>query len=309
MKALTDTFLYNNANTKNFLSDIKKLTDEDFVDPKDLEDEIKVIGRRFRYSLLMQTLDAFEKGYVKCLYSEFVNITRLIPMFQIPASNGLASVVNIKPYCIKNKQNNYNIDNRTLYALLECGYITKKLREDENRFLMNQNIIKLSTLIYVKLMNKIFDKLFGINLIPDRSDQLNYVLAKFFLLYVLEKQPSDNINTIAYSCIYNNLPRNLVESADENFDENAYNSLQAFFDSLANNFIGLNKLTIRSFIDNWMIMYGENTVLSIENYPIMLVNCICGAIFTARINRDNLFENVVGRETNNLHTEICRILK
>lgn len=310
MKNLSETFLFNKTNTVNFINEVKRINfASDLVKISDLDEQTKIIERRFRFSLLMNVLNAYRKGEIFPLYSENVNITRLIPIFQIAGSNGKPiGIVNIKPFSSKNG-NNYNIDNKQLYALLECNYINLKIRENLNLFLMNQTILRLSTIIYAKLMNKVLDKMFGINLIPERASQINYCLGKFFLLYIIGKKPSQEVNNIAYSASFTNGDKNLIMNSDAQFTENAYNDFEEFFNNLTNNFVGLNKLTIRSFLDNWMIMFGENTVFSVEHFPTMLTNVICGAIFTARINRDVVFENVVGKETNNLHTEICRILK
>jgi len=311
VRNLSETFLFNKTNTANFINEVKKIDfANDLVRISELEEQVKVIERRFRYSLLNNVISAYEKGEIFPLYSEAVNITRLVPIFQIAGSNGRpVGVVNIRPYSTRDKNGNYNIDNRQLYALLECNYINLKIRESENSFTMNQTIAKLSTIIYVKLVNKVLDKMFGINLIPDRADQINYCVGKFFQLYVLGKKQSESVDNVAYSATFNNTDRNLVMNADSQFTDDAYTHFDAFIENLATNFIGLNKLNIRSFLDNWMIMFGENSVFSIEHFPTMLTNVICGAIFSARINRDSVFENVVGREVNNLHTEICRVLK
>lgn len=311
MRNLSETFLFNKTNTASFVNEVKKINfSTDLVKSYDLDEQIKVIERRFRYSLLMKVLNAYQSGEIYPLYSEGVNITKLIPIFQIAGENGKpVGIVNIKPYASKDKNGNYNIDNRQLYALLECNYINLKIRENENTFVLNQTIIKLSTIVYVKLMNKILDKMFGINLIPDKANQINYCLGKFFQLYVIGKKPSETVNTIAYAATFNPTDRNMIMSSDTEFSEDAYTNFEAFIENLATHFVGLNKLNVRSFLDNWMIMYGENSVFSIEHFPTMLTNVICASIFSVRINRDTVIENVVGKEVNHLHVEICRVLK
>ena len=173
---------------------------------------------------------------------------------------------------------------------------------------MNSKINLLSAQIYSKLFNKILDKQFGINFNPLVSDQVNFTLAKFFLLYVLEKQDNDITNNIAYNCIFNESSKNSILSANNDFDPVWYQSFDGFIGGLAETFDMLSKVDIRSILSNFMIMYGESAIYSLEYYPTLLESIFHAIIFGSRICRDQMFDSVVGKETNQLHVEVSRLL-
>jgi hypothetical protein len=221
----------------------------------------------------------------------------------------VTAVVNLALYGNRNKDGEVTIDNRRLYTLLESAYIYKEIYQKPNYALSNMMILSLSTQIYVKLMNKVLDKMFGINLIVLKADQINYLLAKFFLLYVMEKTDGDVVSTIAYSCAFNDSPKTTVESILTDFDERAFASLPDFFKELSEQFDLLHNLTIRKFLDNYMIMYGEYAVFAIECYYSLLQVVFAGGVIGARFGKDYMIEKVVGKEAIKLHNEISRVLR
>lgn len=313
MKQLTNTFLYNHTKVNNFVSELKKIDfDKETVDIKDLEDNLKIINRRFVYSLKIQSLLSLEKNQTLLLFPEN-SLTKLIPVFlkgNNKAEGGVSAVINLRLYATRDKLGNYNINNRTLYGLLESAYIARQIHSKWSTFEYNTTIMKYSTIIYVKLMNKILDKKFGINLAPMQSDQINYVLGKFFLLNIIEKKEGDIVNNIAYSTIFNDTNKQNIIDCDSNFSNDAYTDLDIFFRNLRENFDILGNLNIRQFIMDWMTMFGEASLFAIEYYPIMLQSVFCGAVIGCNLTaKDSVFDNVVGREALKLHTEISKLLK
>jgi hypothetical protein len=313
VKGLTNTYLFKKLSPlKNFSDTVKKLNyDEITINPETLEDNIKIINRRFNFGLKNDVIKDFQEGNIKAIFPPLNNLPQIVPVFLKSDKNtqrGFAAIVNFRLYGTKDRNDNYNIENKVLYALLEDAYINYRMYESWNTFYMNQGIVKFSVPVYVKLMNKVLDKLYGLNFNPLKSDEINYVLGKFFLINVLQKPDNDETNNIAYNNIFNDTTKQMIVNCDADFSNDAYLSLDTFFENLARNFDTLSNLNLRIFLQNWMTMYGSPSVLAIEYYPSLLEMVFSSCIFGARINKDTLIDSVVGKDTLKLHSEISKVL-
>ena len=191
MKGLSDTYLFRKDEKvgRTFRENIKKIDwENDLVSAEYFKNEIDIIKRRFSFTLKQQVINAYEKNEITCVYPTYVKLTRLIPIFLIKNKfnkDDITAVVNLETIGgTKSKQEEVKIDNKKLYGYLECAYISRELQKVERKFTMNSKIKKLSTVCYVKLMKKVLDKLYAINLLPEKADRISYLLAKFFLIYV-----------------------------------------------------------------------------------------------------------------------------
>lgn len=313
MKRLHDTYIFKSAESKvKFMDNVRKVDlDKDRIKPEELEDDLKIIKRRFLFSLKTKVIDAVMSGKIIMIFPEYAELSKLVPIYltKNPANNEVVAVVNIRLYSTRDKLGNINIEKRRLYALLECAYIERELYLQQSKMLMSSRLYTLSSKVYVKLVNKIFDKKFSVNLMPLKSDQLNFILAKFFLLYVLEKPNNELVENVAYSSIFNDTPKQQLVNFASDFEEGDFQSLPAFVDALKNNFDFLSdKLSVRTLLFEFMNMYGDASIYTLEYYPSLLETCFNGAIFGSRIVKDQIIDSVAGKEIADLHTEVSRLL-
>jgi len=315
LKNLSDTYLFRKDEKvgRTFRENIKKIDwEKDLVSAEYFRNEIDIIKRRFSFTLKQQVINAYENNEIVCIYPNYAKLTRLVPIFLIKnkfIDNDISSVLNLEVIGgIKTKQEEIKIDNKKLYGYLECAYISRELQKTERKFTNNTKIKKLSTNCYVKLMKKVLDKLYAVNLLPEKADRISYLLAKFFLLYVLEQPENDTTNDIAYSCTSGNTPKKLMLSTDLDFSKENYNSLEAFFSALSNYFDVLKNLNLRNFLVEFMNLYGEDATFAIENYQRFLEVVITSCVFSIRGYRDQLVDTTINKDALDLYTEITRVL-
>ena len=315
MKGLSDTYLFRKDEKvgKNFRENVKKIDwEKDLVDAEYFKNEIDIIKRRFSFTLKQQVINSYENKEITTVFSDHVKLTRLVPIFLIKnrvLKDDITAVVNLESIgATKSKQGEVRIDSKKLYGYLECSYISRELQKTERKFTMNGKIKKLSAECYVKLMRKVLDKLYAINLMPEKSDRISYLLAKFFLLYVLEQPENDATNDIAYACTSGNSPKKLMLSTDLDFPKENYESLETFFKALSEYFDVLNKLNLRVFLNEFMNLYGEDSIFVIENYQRLLEVIITSCIFNIRGYRDQLVDSTINKDALDLYTEITRVL-
>lgn len=180
------------------------------------------------------------------------------------------------------KMGNWSMDGKTyedVYAItdlqtcLESGYIAYKMliENKADDILSNPIIIEYLTRIYTKLFYDAIIKVPGnIPLLDFQQDAAKFIIAKFFLSYILEKNPEDN-TTNAYAQKAVNTVSSL--QALSTYEENlgiSYEKLSLFLSSFGVAFFNGNPTSLSDFERAWITMYGEGLALAIEYVPYLL---------------------------------------
>jgi hypothetical protein len=280
----------------------------DKLELSELDENISIINRRFNYLMKNKVLNDLQVGNVIPVFNTYkINLPHFLPVFSMMSNNKPISVVNLTNYGRKDKDKLFNIDNRTLFALLQTGTVARETILNWNQVSMNTTIIKNSAIIYSKMFSKVLDKMFAINLDRLMADTIYYLTAKFFLLFQMEKKENEITNNIAYQAINNDSTKNIIFSTDSGFTEDAYSDLNSFVENLST-INGLSKLTTRGFIENWMMMYGDSTVFALEYFPLFC-HAIFSAMINAHLNKEFVIEPLASKETTSLYNELGRIFR
>ena len=157
-----------------------------------------------------------------------------------------------------------------LYSCLESGLFAYKLicMRNEDVIFRNKNVLENLTRIYTSLFLGAIIKTRS-NIDGDvLKDAVRFIIAKFFLKYVLKMQESDTLDSYAYLSITNKTSMVVLKNQEEisNID---YDSLSGFLKSLGETFFR-DPITLVQFITNWVKMYGEGMLLTIEYAPYLL---------------------------------------
>lgn len=158
-----------------------------------------------------------------------------------------------------------------LYSCLESGVIAYRLTVQglADKVFSDKSVIEYLTKIYTNLFSQTVIKTkvtFGGQ--PFQNDAAYFIIAKFFLLYVLEKNPGDITDDYAYLAVQN---RSSIEAL-KSFEENSmidYSSLSGFLATLGEAFFN-EKISLLEFERNWVKMYGEGMVLALEYVPYLI---------------------------------------
>jgi hypothetical protein len=310
MRRLTDTTIYKLLDKSNDLTgQIPNLAVPNNRLPLgDIQLNLEIIQRRFNYLLKNKVISDVQAGLVVPVFNpDTIDIPHFVPAVGMIEDNQAKTFVNLTNVARYGKNHEFDIDNRKLFALLQTGSLLREVSTNWNKIVMNATIMKTGAVIYAKMFSKILDRIFAINLNKQRSDIVNFVCAKFFLIYVLEKQPGDIVDSAAYLACYNDTTKLTVTAADQHFTDDAYTSFESFISNLAT-LDGLSGLTQRVFLQNWMKMYGPPTAIGLEYFPFFL-HTLFSAMINAHMNSENIIEPLVGKETITLYNEIGRIIR
>ena len=317
MKSIKDTFLFKMQDKASSLKD--KMTSYnpslDNIDLDMLEEPLNVISKRFNYPAKNIILHELNNSIVPIYNKDRVSLPSYIPAYlynnRVNSSiNQVIAIVNLTNYAKYNKTANaLDIEPQKLFSQLQCGEILLTCFYKWNSISMSQSICKLSSLIYSRLFVKILDRMFAVNFDPIKADKIKFIVSKFFLLNLLEKTSSgDVINNMAYANCTNGTTKNTISVFSDSLNPVIYNDFACLIQQLALSIEGMGGITVRTFIDTTVQMYGSTFLLAFEYFPFFLYN-VFGVVTGANINKEFVLENVIGKEADRLYTEFVSLMR
>jgi hypothetical protein len=157
-----------------------------------------------------------------------------------------------------------------LYASLESGLIAYKLlvENKSEKVFSNSVVLENLTRIYTSLFSSAVIRTM-VNYGNDfNTDAARFLIAKFFLLYVLKKSESETVDSFAYESISYRTSLPALKNF-ESISNIIYDSLSGFLKSLGLAFFN-KPIDLASFEKNYLSMYGEGLVFAIEYVPYLL---------------------------------------
>ncbi len=158
-----------------------------------------------------------------------------------------------------------------LYSCLESGVIMYKMIVEHKsaEVFSDKNVLENLTRIYTYLFNKAVIKTklsFGGD--DFKQDAANFLIAKFFLTYVLKKPVNDTVHSFAHLSTRFRTSLTALLSFEDNADIR-YDSLSSFLKSFGLAFFN-SPINLNEFELNWIKMYGEGMIFSVEYAPYLL---------------------------------------
>lgn len=235
-----------------------------------------------------------------------------------PSEGGAANipVIFMNLYRIGNwnaEGNEYlNFKANDAYPILESGLLAYKMicRGMSDEVFTNKTVLENLTRIYTDMFMKAVSRA-KTNIYEDvAQDTARFIIAKFFLTYVLKKQDSDTTDNYAYLSVKNRTSKVVIKSQEENYQIN-YNTLTDFLSSFSEAFFN-DSLSLVQFINSWVKLYGDGLVLAVEYAPY-LIHFLFAALHSTSlggITRLNLHLPILQDDgLNKLYTAMINILR
>ncbi|QXN67966.1 hypothetical protein FPHOBKDP_00216 [Listeria phage LPJP1] len=294
MVQLSDSAIFN---TSNFQHDLKiKLnkinTSKDVLSKDVLDQNINIINRRINYPTKNKVVGLYNSGKIIPISNKSNKFPSYLIVFERRYNNQRDVLVDVSRYTNAGGE----IQPKTLFGLMQQAMITYELNGNWNRFTSNTELMKNSSIAYSRLGSKIFDKMFSLNLNDFKSDFVSFILSKFYLLAMAKKNYNNTIDDIAYKACFNGSSLSLIKEMEEGFnlsEKELYKDIFTLFDNLKK-IKGLEKLQVRSYLENYVRMYGDSTVLAIDYLPAFM-HMVMSSSISANLNREAIIENTLGK--------------
>lgn len=308
MKKLSDSSLFKEMLAGPRLAHNLQALDlnRDKIELSALAEQINTINKKMNFATKGKIFEYLNSGNIMMVANPEVSLPKYLNTFGRITGNGLTAVIDISKYAVI-RANGIDIFPRTLYGLLQNGVVLLELSNNWNKYTMNIEFIKNAAISYAKLVGKVLDKTFAINVEPVKSDMIHFYLAKFFLINLCEKGNNDTTNNIAHKACFNGTKMEMILEEEKMFDETAFNSIFELFNNLKK-INGLENLKIRSFVENWVRMYGEGTILALDYLPAF-VSMIFSVSIGAGLHRDHIIDSVCSRTNSRMLFEFSKLMR
>ena len=192
-----------------------------------------------------------------------------------------------------------NID--VLCTYLMSAMVTGSYYKDSYKFISNNTIVRSAATCFVKLFTNVLDNLRVTNYNENRN-KIAYISCIYFLVNMIGK---DLRSAQALATNLLSLNAKDTNAYDYYYDEEIdFNNIDTLVKSLAENF-KLKGLTTDIYLNRWLTLYGKGTLYGTELLPAFLT-IITNAYSGTYVNRQNMIENICGREVVTLSTQLIR---
>ena len=288
----------------------------DAVPHADLEDGLRAISRRFeRFPLKGRALDLYTNNRVHLLSNkETVQVPTLLPGWRVGSDRGPMAYVNVTQYTPATGAG--QMDVRKLFGFIVLGAVLVDTYESWGKISASMPLAKSGSVVYARMMHKVIDRITGIGMDRMRSDQVKFVLAKYFLIGMMGRPANETTDSIATAATAGSANNALVDfesalgqaaGAASQTELYGKGSLD-FIDALAKAAPWMARLTARGFVQNFSSMYGPPSLLMAEDagyfYALMATHQ-AGAEIISGFS----FDPVYGREGDEALDEVARLVR
>ena len=280
MKKLTDLSLFTSLFKPNDIYTIMTYNPvDDGIPHADLEESLKVIQRRYAFPLKSAVLDYYTNDRITLLGSKRVNVVTSMPAWRVVKGTPKRChvFVNAVPYIPASSRTEMN--HRRIYTLLQIGAVLAISYDHERRVLASSTISRLGSGIYARMMLKVVDRVVTLGRDMMYRDHLRYVFAKYFLVNMMERPSNETTDGLARSATSGKTSRvnletfeeTLVSSSGASNAQTLYDkNIMDFLKSMSQSDRKLSRMTVRSFIQTYIKLYGAPATFAMEEIGYFL---------------------------------------
>lgn len=321
IKSIRSTYLYETFNKGGAFDDIMKT----FVDkgieatPEMLNSEYSTINNYFKFPLKISIMNAIKDGtLVPMLYPKGITanykVPTSVPFILTPFHGSIKAIAIIDNYAKFDNMNGDRIiiDPNKLYCLLESAYIARGIQMHFTSVRNNTHMYSEGSVIFAHMFTRVLNREYALNVDKDAYNKVVFLSAKYFMLNILQMKDSDMVFNYALKAA-GNLSPIMAKRLSNVFTEKEFVNIATFVQAIANNgyliINGIHKLTVRSFVDQFIRMYSNAALFSLEHLSYFIFNII-SCTNHAYLNNQYAFDTAVGtKSTEKLYSYIANTVK
>jgi len=307
LKSLNTTFIYNNLNKSNAITDniAGLLSKGRIITTKELEEPLMVIMKNFKFPLKFKIMEAIEAGNIQMRYAIGTRLPTCLPFFLINEKNNIVSVVSIDIYGTYDEENDsVKIDPKKLYCMLEGAYLARLAYMKQDKLVIRSTILSGGSEIYSSMFTRVLNKKYSLNIDKSKMHKVIFLASKFYLINILGLVDSDIVFNYAFkNCPNGNLYS--LKEVNEIVDSSAFTNLESFITCLKSPELGLGfkDLTVRGYLEAFINMYESSNLLSLECFPYFLYNVV-SVTNGGYINNQYILEGIVGNTGSKIYNDL-----
>jgi hypothetical protein len=304
-KTLADTYVYKVLQMENYIENIKNLGTKGIEKHALSKSQLDNILNDFRFkinnlSTKAPIINQIQDGKMLLITAENL----YLPSWGQISTPGRVDRTIVNLFGKVKIKDNYSLsfNPREVFAVAQIGYFLSSFYENEKKIVGNTNIIQNATEVYMRVFYRILDTLYSVDSASSQGMVTRYLICKFFLIYVMEKDNDESTSELAFRPLrgLDHLPR--LKTAIGTETELMYSSLPEFIKALPSYVPILKDLDLSSFLRKFLLSYGEKALLMIENlnYFIALIG---SSVISGGYVKDFTLESSIGNEGINLYNQ------
>lgn len=177
---------------------------------------------------------------------------------------------------------------------------------DPKRIILNADLTNSGAKAFSILFTNVVDFLYKIGSVGTNKNKVLYLSILYYIKCILRKDLTDSAKHLAANV--SKLTDREISLLELQFDmDNAFTNIKTFIDAIAKT-LNLSKLTVDTFLERWIYLYGTGTQFALELYPAfasMMTNAFVGCY----INNQKTIEKLVSEDMVKFSQTILRIGK
>ena len=323
IKSVRDTYLYTQINKNgSFDANIKTLLSKGLTPTeKQLERQIATINSYYKFALKTNVLDALKRGdVVPMLFPKGITaqhkIPTCLPFILVPSNGNIKAIAIIDNYATMDKDTALiDIDTQKLYTFLETAYIARAIQLGFRKIRSHTSMYTNGSSIYAHMFTRLLNKRYALNINKSAYQKIIFLSSKFFMLNLLQLPDSTMIDNYALrdaKDIDKMSISRLEEAIMSSSDGHAYDDIAQFIKGVAGcgHLVtnGLNQLEVRSYMTDFIRMYGNSALFGLEHLSYFIFN-IFSTMNGAFLNNQYAFKDIIGKSGSDLYGYICNVAK
>jgi hypothetical protein len=299
-KTIRDTYIYKVLDLESTIKNCGSVNSN--IDKYTLKQEIlDAILNDFKFKISfpakVRVIEEIKSGRITLVDTEMVTA---LPTWMV-SDDGIrikTAIVNLFGKIKVKDDGTAQFNSREIFSLVIIALTVKDFYQNEAKVLNNLQISKLAVIIYDRIMYRVLDTLYSLDIGPLHVRELVHVALRFFMLsFLMEKKfvSANNYDNL-YNYVLSDLtkdPQKVISNSIVAMDE--YKDFPTFISNLSIINPILKDLDIAAFLRKFIMMYGEKALLMIENYQYFLAY-IFSVTLNGNIIKDFALETPIGKE-------------
>lgn len=316
--SIRNTYLYEMINKGGEFDKVigTMLSKGHIADSKDLQNELATINRYYKFPLKIAVLNAFEEGIIRpMVYPEGITannkIPTCLPFILVQSKTNHPDAVAIIDNYARYENHEIYIDTKKLYCMLEGAFIARGIQIGFNSIRHNTTMYSEAASIYAHMFSRVLNKKYALNVDKQSYAKMLFLSAKFFLIKLLQLPNSDTVFNYANK-VAGDISPIALKNIDERFGDEAFQSIATFVQAIQQNgyliINGLQTLTVREYVKQFISMYNNSALFSLEHLSYFLYN-VFATVNGAYLNNQYAFDEVCGRSGGKVYGYIVNSVK
>ena len=294
-KRLTDCFIFTELM---FNDKLKKslngyMIESSKINLEDIQEQLLQIKKRYNFPSKAKIFQGLKDEVIIPTYNDSYNMPRYFNVFGKKVNGQPVFVVDLTRYAsIGRATNTLSINTSDLFTLLQNAVVLGELTFNEKKYINNMKFIKTAMMCYCEMVSKVLDKNYAISTSPVTYDIYRFYISKFFLKNICGKKDEKNMDAMAYNSVINGTRLSTIQ--EYNIPDKSYLNIKELLTGLSTINNNSKVDNIRGFVESYVRMYGEGTLLSLEYLPTF-TSVLMGTAVGANLNKDFIIASVTGK--------------